>query len=763
MLRRIAARLDTAQMRRWLALNPAAPLAAALMLGISAGVAWGVPWAWGLSLALGALLAAFWVRRARPPLLALTALLAGAALGHRAWHVVPDDDIRRHLGDEPLRVEAELQLLDTPRMIRRVGGTPPAYAATARVLAIGQDGRWQPASGRVTCLIQRPAMLPAEGQRWRGPVTLQPIEPPQFPGQIDFRSHYRLRGIHVQGRFGDPWRFSVTPARASPVRWLRARVGDVVDAGFSPDRDLERALLGALLLGDSEHALRDLRRQFVRTGTLHHLVVSGMHVAILAGFTLLIVRAAGLSGRWAILAAAVFLLLYAAVVAPATPVLRAVIMGFTWVAGRMLYRTSGAVQSLALAALIVLAINPLDLFTAGFALSFGAVLGLILFSDPVARMMHRPDIDQQVLDSFLPPSAWRKAWAALGRTLRRALAAALVAWIVTMPLLAWHFERFNPYAPLAGLLLAVPVMFALVLGLVKLLAGGLWPSLSPLLADVAGWPLRLMQWMLDVLDRLPGADLPTTVPSAWMLVLVYALILAPLIPLKPAILAAPAAPLPAPPTTGRRHKLCWLAGAIVALVLPFWSDFSTRQPTGPAVVLSMRQHGVMALIQTQHGWFVLGELDDRVDDYRRYAGNVPMLGSLPWDATAAPDLPGVHLQPLSDDQGRTLGWTLVASGSERRILLAPHWPADDLWRLSDHPADVIVLRSSRVPPLAREVLRPGGHLVLASRSPRVEQGGDVTALPPRRALVIGLDRPGHPMPLQPGSGDLSDFPQAAPP
>src|SRR5204862_1729919 len=79
------------------------------------------------------------------------------------------------------------------------------------------------------------------------------------------------------------------PGPSSLAR-LRARSRELLAAGFTPEQSLDHALLRALVLGDSDPELRDVQEDFRRTGTSHHLAISGMHVAVMGGVVFAIMR-----------------------------------------------------------------------------------------------------------------------------------------------------------------------------------------------------------------------------------------------------------------------------------------------------------------------------------------------------------------------------------------------------------------------------------------------------------------------------------------
>ncbi len=97
-----------------------------------------------------------------------------------------------------------------------------------------------------------------------------------------------------------------------------------------------------------------------------------------------------------------------------------------------------------------------------------------------------------------------------------------------MPLIVCHFWQLNPWAILAGMILSIPVLLALIGGLLKVVMTLLYPGLAWAWAAMAAWPIAWMRHMLDALEYLPGSDVAMRPPPLWMIIGYYALLSLPL-------------------------------------------------------------------------------------------------------------------------------------------------------------------------------------------------------------------------------------------
>src|SRR5205814_10716250 len=105
---------------------------------------------------------------------------------------------------------------------------------------------------------------------------------------------------------------------------LRSGARWALELGFRKEHAVDHALLRALVLGDSDPMLRDVQDEFIRTGTSHHLAISGMHVAVLGSLVYFFCRVLMLSPRKAAWTGMIFVVLYGAVALPSPPVIRSV-------------------------------------------------------------------------------------------------------------------------------------------------------------------------------------------------------------------------------------------------------------------------------------------------------------------------------------------------------------------------------------------------------------------------------------------------------
>lgn len=357
-------------------------------------------------------------------------------------------------------------------------------------------------------LSVRKGTAPAVGSFVELKARLQPPLTPVRPGSYDFARDMYFHGIGASGFvMGAIKTVSSPPGGGLALRYaaLMQELRDAIDARIrlvlSGD---SRAIATALLTGRRDAITAPANEAMFISGLGHVLSISGYHMAVVAGVVFFAVRALlalvpaltvtfpikKWSAAAALAAAAFYLLLSGAEVATQ----RSFFMTAVVLIAIMVDRRAITFRTLAVAAMIVLAIAPESLIHPSFQMSFAATLGLVaLVQVGMPKMLATPDHS---------PTAKAALWG--GREIVMLALASFVAGLATTPYVAFHFHRVTPYGMVANLL-AMPVISALVMP-----AGLLGLAAMPFGFDGVFW--RLMdfgiEWMVAVAQwvaALPGA------------------------------------------------------------------------------------------------------------------------------------------------------------------------------------------------------------------------------------------------------------------
>ena len=233
----------------------------------------------------------------------------------------------------------------------------------------------------------------------------------------------------------------------------------------------ESAMARSLLFGDRSALPEGIEEAFSRTGLMHLLAVSGLHLGIFLGGAWWIVRRFGLRPRGAYPVVGLLVLLALWVVGPRVSLVRAsLLFGFLALGsvladfGLILRRSIRPLTGLAAAAIVLLALRPGALYDAGFQLTFSATASILILFGPPYDWSRRVD---RLAGSFGVLHAPVRAVLTLAAVTTAAQAGAA-------PVVAWHFGAIHPLALAANVVVVPLAGIGLWSGFAAMLLSGTW-------------------------------------------------------------------------------------------------------------------------------------------------------------------------------------------------------------------------------------------------------------------------------------------------
>ncbi len=337
-------------------------------------------------------------------------------------------------------------------------------------------------------LLQGTGLRP--GQRVQLVGSLYRPKPALNPGGFDFRAY-----LAQEGGFAGLSARQVT-IQQSPWGWwtLRQRILRAQVRGLGSP---EGPLLSAMVLGGRAIDLPfELRDQFARIGLSHALAASGFQVSLVLGVVLALTQR--FATRVQFNAGVLALLGLVGLTGVQPSILRAAIMGFGALFALLTRRQTKSLESLILAATILLLINPIWIWDLGFEFSFLATLGLLVTAPPIMAAL-----------DWLPPA------------IASALAVPLAAYLWTLPLQLYTFGLVSPYSIPANVL-ATPLISIISLGgMVSALVALIWPWAGSGVAWLLYYPNHWLIQLVEYCQQLPGSAIAVGTLSTSQLMALY--------------------------------------------------------------------------------------------------------------------------------------------------------------------------------------------------------------------------------------------------
>lgn len=510
--------------------NPLLAVAAAFLVGILSdrGLSWASLSLW-IILCVIALFLAWRFRHRRAfqnaaHFTLLATLCLGGAWADLRWNYFQASDLGRYAGEQPhpLCCEAILTSPVThrpspPHNPLRAMPARPLSEATIAVLKLRNGRTWREVRGecRLRVAGEMPKFNPGERVRIFG--RFEKPTPALNPGSPDWAT--RDRGA---GRLAEVYCSEiqcVTSAEVTSASSIISRLRIASESHLEKYLSEEQAPLGvALLLGSRDQLSDEQTDAFFQTGVIHLLVVSGLHVGMVAALLLLLARAFHVPWNLAIVLTAEAVLTYALITGMRPPVIRACLMTSLGLVALYVGRPVAVLNLLAAAAILVGVYNPSELFNPGTLLSFlsvAALYGLGVWN----RLRREFDPLDKLLRSARPWYGQLADW--LGGHAFLLAAASFVAWSVTAPLVARVFHLSTPGTVLVTPLLWPLVALALMSGL-GVMSFGWFPPVGWLLGKLCGACLSCIQAIVELAHSFEFGSFYCAGPQTWWLVGFYA-------------------------------------------------------------------------------------------------------------------------------------------------------------------------------------------------------------------------------------------------
>ena len=280
------------------------------------------------------------------------------------------------------------------------------------------------------------------------------------------------------------------------IRRLQSHIVSLL--GACPLSDETTEFLTATITGDDSLLLTETRQEFSTSGLAHILALSGLHVGLIALIIAIILFPLSVMGynRSQLIITIILLWVYAVMTGMTPSVTRAAIMTTVYIIGIIIQRRHSSINALCFAALIILLFSPLQLYSAGFQLSFAAVLAILLFANRI-----NPINRKQRIWYYITSLACISMSATLGTAL----------------ISAYYFHSFPVYFLIGNIL---------VIFLLPIIIGG---GVLLIIFEACGWSsigicyaldflYNIITYVTEIASSLPFAKIDNIYFSEWLFI-----------------------------------------------------------------------------------------------------------------------------------------------------------------------------------------------------------------------------------------------------
>lgn len=360
--------------------------------------------------------------------------------------------------------------------------------------------------------VRRVSVSPLRSGQYRVQGVLEPL-PRESVGFDAYLHNLGVRHRLVRGRAVE----ETAAVRPLPRFYAAAeeRLESILRLGLSNRPEIASLYL-AMLLGAKAVLSPEQENAFLRSGTFHVFSVSGLHVGVIAAALMLSLRTLRIPRPVEFLVTLTALWFYVQVTGASSPALRSFLM-VAFLRSASLFRLPGnQFAALVASAIATLLLDPLQLFSTGFQMSYSVVAALILMGRPLSDAW----LARWKPFALLPEINWTRRhrvarW--IGQRVLQSVAVCSVAFLASMPAGIGYFGLLS-VASLPANLLVVPLSgYVLTIGFGSMLAGLLgFAPLSILFNLAAMLLLDAIIGLLPWATGLPGAYFTAGYRAAWL-------------------------------------------------------------------------------------------------------------------------------------------------------------------------------------------------------------------------------------------------------
>jgi len=336
------------------------------------------------------------------------------------------------------------------------------------------------------------------------------FKPYRFSEEFDYRKYLERLGIYTIMSVKKDSRMEKLGNRpGNPIKFIaykiKNRLREITDKNLS---SLSAGVLNAIILGERQNLSSDIREDLVRTGSIHIMAVSGLHVGIVVFIALMVLKILRVPRTLRYFLVIGLVIVYCVLTGARIPVVRSTIMAVIVLFAYLLGRRANIFNSLSLAAFIILCCNPLQLFEVSFQLSFLSVIFIVWLTPKIKSIFH-DGLNKNPVTRFFCI----------------AFSVALSAWVGLMPLIAYYFGICSPVTVLANMIIVPYMTIVVASGFTLAFAGLCFPAIAPAFAASCELFISILVKINSLLVGIPGAyfylpDIPFTFVTAYYIILI---------------------------------------------------------------------------------------------------------------------------------------------------------------------------------------------------------------------------------------------------
>ena len=251
------------------------------------------------------------------------------------------------------------------------------------------------------------------------------------------------------------------------------------------DEETSSILLG-LILGNKTDIDENTQENFKNASMAHVLAISGMHIAyVILGINILFKKILGKRNTY--IFSIIILIFYMFITNFSPSVTRAGIMGILILVSKIIYRKNDIYTSMAISLFVILIYNPFLILNAGLQLSYGGVIGIIIFNKSIIKILENIKIKNKVYKYKIKPVIQN-----ILDKIKEIISVSISVQLFIFPIILVNMNTFNPYFLISNLILSIIICPIVIIGFIFIIIVLINPQIANLFSFIVNWGIRIL-------------------------------------------------------------------------------------------------------------------------------------------------------------------------------------------------------------------------------------------------------------------------------
>lgn len=279
------------------------------------------------------------------------------------------------------------------------------------------------------------------------------------------------------------------------------------------------SILLGLILGNKKDINEETQDKFRNASMSHILAVSGMHVIyIILGIELIFKKIIGKKKTYIL--SILVLIFYMFITNFSPSITRAGIMSILMIFSKLIHRKNDIYTSISISLFLILIYNPFLIQSLGLLLSYGGVIGIIIFNKSILNILKNIKVKNKFYRYKIKPKIQKQL-----DKLKEIISVSIAVQISIIPIILYNINTFNPYFLISNLFLSLVIGPIIILSFIFVIIVFLNYSIAKIISPIIQVSIEILNYISNV-GKLPFAKIYIATPKIFLILVYYLFLIA---------------------------------------------------------------------------------------------------------------------------------------------------------------------------------------------------------------------------------------------